>query len=81
MKLRDFLSDMGRRQELAERLSCSPDYLWQLGVKFKAKGAKHAKRPSTDLARRIEKETTEMGFRVSKASLRPDVWKEEQSDS
>jgi hypothetical protein len=81
MNLRTFLLDMDRRQELAERLGVNPHYLWQLGVKFQAKGAKRPKRPSTDLARRIEKETTEMGFRVSKASLRPDVWKEEESDS
>lgn len=81
MDLLTFISDMARRYELAERLDCSPDYLWQLAVKFQAKGAKRPKRPSTDLARRIEKETEDMGFKVSKASLRPDVWKEEESDS
>jgi hypothetical protein len=73
---------MDRRLELAERLNCSPDYLWQLSVGFQASGAKRPKRPSTDLARRIEEETAEMGrlvgkdWRVSKAALRPDVWTE-----
>jgi hypothetical protein len=79
MDLRTFISDLDRRHELAERLDCSADYLWQIAVKFQAKGAKRPKRPSPDLARRIEKETTEMGHRVSKASLRPDVWSEEES--
>lgn len=81
MDLRTFISDLDRRHELAERLDCSPDYLWQLAVKFQAKGAKRPKRPSTDLARRIEKETTDMGHPVSKASLRPDVWHEESGKS
>jgi hypothetical protein len=79
MDLKTFISDIDRRQELAERLGCSPHYLYQLGIKFQATGSKRPKRPSTDLARRIEKETTDMGFRVSKASLRPDVWSEEES--
>jgi hypothetical protein len=81
MDLKTFISDIDRRHDLAERLNCSPDYLWQLGVGFQAKGAKRPKRPSTDLARRIEKETEEMGFKVSKASLRPDVWHEEEGNS
>lgn len=79
MDLKTFISDIDRRQELAERLGCSPDYLYQLGVKFQASGSKRPKRPSTDLARRIEKETADMGHKVSKASLRPDVWSEEES--
>lgn len=84
MDLKTFNSDMDRRLELAERLDCSPDYLWQLGVGFTAKGRK-PKRPSTDLARRIEEQTAEMGrlagedWTVSKASLRPDVWTESDS--
>lgn len=78
MDLLTFISDMDRRYELAERLDCSPDYLWQLAVKFQATGATRPKRPSTDLARRIEKETADMGHMVSKASLRPDVWGEEE---
>lgn len=68
MELKTFVSDIARRHELAERLNCSPDYLWQLGQKWRGK------RPSTDLARRIEQETAEMGHRVSKSSLRADVW-------
>lgn len=68
MNLKTFVSDMDRRQELAERLDCSPDYLWQLGQQWRGK------RPSTDLARRIEKETAEMGHKVPRSALRPDVW-------
>lgn len=74
MDLKTFCSDMARRYELAERLDCSPDYLWQLSVQFQSKGAARAKRPSTDLARRIEQETEAMGHKVNKESLRPDVW-------
>lgn len=79
MDFKTFCSDMDRRLELAERLDASPDYLWQLSVGFQAAGAKRPKRPSTYLARRIEEETTDMGFPVSKASLRPDVWSESDS--
>lgn len=74
MNLKTFNSDMARRLALAERLGVSPDYLWQLGVGFQPAGAKRPKRPSPDLALRIERETTALGHRVAKESLRPDIW-------
>ena len=73
MDLKTFCSDMDRRLELAERLDCSPDYLWQLSVGWRNK------RPSTDLARRIEVESADMGHPINKASLRPDVWSDDNS--
>lgn len=72
---------MGRRSELAARLGCSPDYLWQVAVGFQPKGAVRPKRPGPKLARRIEEETKAMGtaarkrWTVRKESLRPDLWK------
>ncbi len=66
--LRTFNADMDRRQALAEAVGASPDYLWQLGVKFQNK------RPSTDLAQAIERESARIWKCVPKESLRPDVW-------
>jgi len=70
MDLATFNSDMARRLELARRLDCSPDYLWQLGIGWRGK------RPSPELALAIERETGAMGrkWRVGRASLRPDLW-------
>jgi len=74
MDLKTFNSDMARRLALADRLGCSPDYLWQLGVGFRPTGAKRAKRPSPELAQRIEAATQELGQVVPKESMRPDIW-------
>jgi DNA-binding transcriptional regulator YdaS (Cro superfamily) len=70
MDLATFNSDMARRTELARRLGRSPDYLWQLGIAWRGK------RPSPELAQRIEAETATWGrrFRVSRKKLRPDLW-------
>ena len=66
--LKTFNADLHRRRELARLTGSSPDYLWQLGVGFQGK------RPSTDLAQAIEQHTAAIWRRVPKASLRPDVW-------
>lgn len=70
MDLATFNSDMARRLELARRLGRSPDYLWQLGIGWRGK------RPSPELAKRIDQETAAMGrhVRVRKETLRPDLW-------
>lgn len=75
MDLKTFISDVPRRRELARRLGRSPDYLYQLGVGFQGK------RASAQLAIAIERETTAMAkeagkpsWKVSRASVRPDLW-------
>lgn len=73
MDLKTFNSDMARRLALAKACKCSHDYLWQLGVGFEGK------RPSTDLAQAIDKHSARIWKRVSKATLRPDVWTESHS--
>ena len=71
--LQKFNADMGRRRALAQAVQSSPDYLWQLGVRF------DGKRPSTDLAKLIERESARIWRVVPKESLRPDVWGDEQT--
>lgn len=66
--LKTFNEDMARRAALAEATGSSPDYLWQLGVGFQNK------RPSTNLAQAIERESARIWRCVPKAILRPDVW-------
>lgn len=52
MKLADYLlSKRGRRDELARKLGCSPQYLWQISSGWKGR------RPSVALALRIQKAT------------------------
>ena len=65
MDLHTFLLQTGKRAELAERVGVSPNYLWQVAVNYQDR------KPSTALARRINKET--LGV-VTLESLRPDVW-------
>jgi hypothetical protein len=66
--LKTFNADMARRRALAAALGTSPDYLWQLGVRFSGK------RPSTDLAKAIEHHSALIWRQVPKQTLRPDVW-------
>lgn len=66
--LLDVVSDVARRRELAARTKTNPSYLWQV--------ATGRRRASPDLARDIERETSEMGEVVAKETLRPDLWAE-----
>lgn len=64
MDLLTFISDMGRRRELAEACGTSPDYLWQVATNWKGR------RASPKLAEKIETETTRIGPEmVSKESV------------
>lgn len=65
MDLHTFLMTTGKRRELAARVDVSPNYLWQLAVRYRGR------KPSPALAKRIHDET--LGV-VSLHSLRPDVW-------
>jgi len=65
MDLHTFLKTTGKRRELAARVGVSPNYLWQLAVRYRDR------QPSPALAKRIHDET--LGV-VSLHSLRPDVW-------
>ena len=65
MDLQTFFQQTGKRQELADRLSVSPNYLWQIATGYRGRKA------SPRLARRINEET--LGV-VTLESLRPDVW-------
>jgi DNA-binding transcriptional regulator YdaS (Cro superfamily) len=52
MKLADYLlSERGLRAQLANKLGCSPQYLWQLSSGWKGR------RPSVAMALKIEKAT------------------------
>lgn len=50
---------------MAARLGKTPNYLWQLAVRYRGR------KPSAELARRIHEET--LGV-VSLKELRPDIW-------
>lgn len=63
MTLADYVKDMGRRRDLARSVNVTPDYLWQVGADVKTPGAK--------LAQAIHDATE---GKVSRASLRPDLW-------
>lgn len=65
MDLQTFFKTTGRRAELAARLGKTPNYLWQLAVRYRGR------KPSAELARRIHEET--LGV-VSLKELRPDIW-------
>jgi DNA-binding transcriptional regulator YdaS (Cro superfamily) len=70
MDLQTFFLTTGRRQELADRLAVSPNYLWQIATGY------HGRKPSPKLAKRIHEET--LGV-VTLESLRPDVWGNEKN--
>jgi hypothetical protein len=55
MDLRTYISDMQRRAALARACGTSPDYLWQIATRWKGR------RPSAELALRIERETERLG--------------------
>ncbi|MFK2876924.1 hypothetical protein [Rhodanobacter hydrolyticus] len=62
MDLYAYISDIPRRQALAEACDTIPDYLWQL--------ATGRRKPSPSLARRIEEATERLGpEKVSKEEL------------
>lgn len=64
MDLSTYIADPARRQALASACDTSPNYLWQIATRWKGR------RPSPDLASRIEAATAELGpFMVSKESL------------
>lgn len=67
--LKTFNADMGRRRALAQALGHeTPDYVWQLGVRWRGKKA------GIEMAKKIESETARIWRRVPKETLRPDVW-------
>lgn len=50
MTLLEHIADTSVRREMALRIGCSPDYLWQVARQWKGK------RPSEMMARAIERE-------------------------
>ncbi len=67
MDLKTYISDTQRRADLAAVVGTIPDYLYQI--------ATHRRKASPRLAIDIEAATTRLGpERVSKESLRPDIW-------
>lgn len=70
MDLQTYIDDGERRKKLARKLKKNPIYLWQIATGWRGK------RASPELAMAIEKATRKLGPEtVSKASLRPDLWK------
>lgn len=65
MDLATYIADTERRARLARDLDTDPAYLWQLATRWRNK------RPSPDMARRIEAATSGT---VTKETLRPDIW-------
>lgn len=65
MDLKTYISDTERRSALAADCETSADYLWQLA------NAWRGRKPSIDLAKRIEMAT---GGQVTRHDLRPDVF-------
>lgn len=64
MDLLTYISDMDRRNKLAEACNTSPDYLWQIATRWKKR------RGSPELAEAIERETTRLGpATVTKESI------------
>ncbi|WP_045756657.1 hypothetical protein [Xanthomonas albilineans] len=55
MDLITYISDMTRRRALADACATSPDYLWQIATRWQGR------RPSPDLAARIEEATARLG--------------------
>jgi DNA-binding transcriptional regulator YdaS (Cro superfamily) len=71
MDLSEYIADTQRRAQLARDLGTDPVYLWQLAKRWRNK------RPSPDMARRIEVATDGA---VTKESLRPDIWVPEEAE-
>jgi len=70
MDLSSYISDPERRATLAAETKSSPDYLWQIATK--------RRKASHTLAQKIEDATAKLGpERVTKESLRPDIWPDE----
>lgn len=67
MNLSELVSNMARRNSLAESVGVVPAYLWQI--------ATDRRKASPRLALAIEQAT---GGVVTKESLRPDVWLKQQ---
>lgn len=65
MDLLTYISDMPRRQLLATKCETSTQYLWQLATGWRDR------KPSIDLAKRIEESTN---GQVSRHELRPDIF-------
>lgn len=65
MMLDEYIADMGRRLELAQKVGSSPDYLWQVATGWKGRKA------GPLLANRIHDATD---GEVSKHDLRPDIF-------
>ncbi len=55
MDLLTYISDMGRRQALAEECGTSPDYLWQIATRW------NGRRGSPEFAEKIERATKRLG--------------------
>ncbi|KGQ19884.1 hypothetical protein LF41_2391 [Lysobacter dokdonensis DS-58] len=66
--LQEFNADLARRRQLAVALGQAPEskYLYLV--------AKGFKQVSPDMAKRIDAATAQLGLRVPKETLRPDVW-------
>lgn len=64
MDLLTYIGDKARRQDLAEKIGTSPQYLWQMATGWRGK------RPSEQLATAIEHATAGT---VRCENLRPDV--------
>lgn len=69
MDLQTYIDDMDRRRALAKACGTDPGYLWQLATGW------DDRRPSPEMAKRIEAESEKLGpERVPKELLRPDIW-------
>lgn len=76
MDLQTFISDRSRQVELAKACGTKPGYLWQIATRWRGRQA------GIELAKRIEIESERIGpERVPKATLRPDVWGENDTAS
>lgn len=74
MDLQTYIADPRRKEALATRLGMSHGYLWQIAVGWTPKG-RRPKRPSAELAVRIERATREIGPEpVLRETLRPDIF-------
>lgn len=65
MDLATYISDPGRRDDLAAAIPTSPQYLWQMATGWRNK------RPSRLMAEAIERVT---GGAVTREELRPDIF-------
>lgn len=65
MDLLTYIAAMDQRKALAEKCGTSPEYLWQVATGWRAR------KPSVDLARKIEEATAGA---VTRAELRPDIF-------